>query len=187
MLSISDIKPGTIISHDDQPYVVIHAQHVKMGRGGANLKTKLKNLITEQTLDITYSGSDKVAEADLERSKANYLYSENDACFFMDNESYEQFELAKETLGDQADFLKEGLTVDVLIFKGQPVSIKLPVKIDFRVIESPPGVKGDTAGSATKMVKLETGKEVRAPLFINQNDVIKINTETSEYVERVNA
>lgn len=185
MLSISDIKLGTVISHKDQPYIVIYTQHVKMGRGGANLKTKLRNLITGQNLDVTYSGSDKAEEADLERAKANYLYNEGDEFYFMDNESYEQFSLAREALGDQADFLKEGLTVDVLIYESHPVSVKLPAKVELKVIQSPPGIKGDTAGSASKIATLETGKEIRVPLFINQDEIIRVNTETGEYVERV--
>lgn len=184
MLTINDIKLGSIISHDNQPYIVTQAQHVKMGRGGANLKTKLKNLITGQTLDITFSGGDKIEEADLERSKANFLYQENDSYYFMDNETYEQFLLPQEIIGQAADFLKENLTVNVLIYKNRPVSIKLPIKVDLKITQSPPGVKGDTAGSATKMVTLETGKELKVPLFINQDDVVKVNTETGEYVER---
>ena len=186
MLSFSDIKLGTIITHAYQPYLVVQAQHLKMGRGGANLKTKLKNLITGQNLEITFSGGDKIEEANLERSKANFLYSENETYHFMNNESYEQFQLNQEVIGVQAGFLKEGLTVDVLIYKNKPVSVKLPVKVDLKVLECPPGVKGDTAGAATKLVTLETNKEVKAPLFINQGDLIKINTETGEYVERVN-
>lgn len=186
MLSISDIKIGTIITHANQPYSVVQAQHLKMGRGGANLKTKLKNLITGQNLEITFSGGDKVEEAILERSHVNFLYSENDTYYFMNNENYEQLQLTSEVIGEQVGFLKEGLTVDVLIYKNKPVSVKLPVKVDLKVLESPPGVKGDTAGSATKLVTLETGKEVKAPLFINEGDVLKINTETGEYVERVN-
>lgn len=185
MLSISDIKIGTAITHNGQPYIVIYAQHAKQGRGGANLKTKLKNLITGNNLEITYSGSDKAQEADLERAKANFLYKEGDSYNFMDNDSYEQFMLAKETIGDPADFLKEGVTVDVLIFEGRPVSVKLPTKVELLITETPPGVKGDTAGSAMKTAVLETGKEIRVPLFINQGELIRVNTETEEYVERV--
>jgi len=184
MLSINEIKLGTIISHNGQPYQVIYTQHVKMGRGGANLKTKLRNLITGQNLEVTYSGGGKAETADLERSKANFLYAETDNYFFMDNESYEQFDIKKEILGPQADYLKEGTPVDVLIYEGKPVSIKIPVKIELKVIQSPPGIKGDTAGSAFKQVTLETGKEIKVPLFINQNDIIRINTETGEYLER---
>ena len=184
MLSINDIKIGLVITHNNQPYVVIAAQHVKMGRGGANLKTKLRNLLTGQNLDMTYSGGDKAEEADLERAKANFLYAEGDDYYFMDNESYEQFSLTKEVIGSPADFLKDGLTVDVLIFEGHPVSVKVPVKVELEVKDSPPGVKGDTAGSVAKVVTLETGREIKAPLFINQGDKIRVNTETGEYVER---
>jgi len=185
MLTISDIKLGTVITHSGQPYVVIAADHHKMGRGGANLKTKLKNLITGNNLEITYSGGDKAQEADTERSKADFLYKENDKCYFMDNANYEQFELDKEIIGSPADFLKEGLTVDVLIFEGKPVSIKLPIKVELEVKETPPGIKGDTAGAAMKTATLETGKEIRVPLFVNQGDIVRVNTETEEYVERV--
>ena len=186
MLSINEIKLGSVIAHGNEPYRVVYTQHVKMGRGGANLKTKLKNLITGQALEITYSGGDKIEEADMERSKANFLYREDETFNFMDNDSYEQFSLDKEAIGEPADFLKEGMTVDVLIFKQKPVSIKLPAKADLKIISSPPGIKGDTAGSATKMATLETGKQLKVPLFINEGDVIKVNTETGEYVERVN-
>jgi len=186
MLTINDIKLGSVITHNGQPYMVIYTQHVKMGRGGANLKTKLKNLITGQNLEMTYSGGDKLEEANLERRKANFLYKEGVDYYFMDNQNFEQFSLNKETIGPSADFLKEGLTVEVLIYEEKPVSVKLPVKVELKVVESPPGVRGDTAGSASKIVTLETGKEIKAPLFINQNDVIRINTETEEYVERVN-
>lgn len=185
MLTISDIKLGTAITHNNQPYVVIAADHHKMGRGGANLKTKLKNLITGANLEITYSGGDKAQEADMERSKANFLYQEGDKYFFMDNTSYEQFELPQEVIGTPAAFLKDGMAVEVLIYEGRPVSIKLPIKVELEVKETPPGIKGDTAGSAMKTATLETGKEIRVPLFVNQGDMIRVNTETEEYVERV--
>jgi len=185
MLSLNDLKLGRVISLNNEPYQVVFYQHIKVARGGAVAKTKLKNLITGATLDKTFSGSDKIDEADLERSKANFLYQNNDSYTFMDNQSYEQFELERETIGLQADFLKEGQTVDTMIYQGKPVSIKLPIKIELKVVESPPGVKGDTAGSATKMITLETGKQIKAPLFINQDEIIRVNTETGEYVERV--
>lgn len=186
MLSINDIKLGTVITHQGQPYQAIYTQHIKVARGGANLKTKLRNLITGQNLELTFSGGDKIEEADLQRAKANFLYSDGNSFHFMDNESYEQFSLNKEAIGAQTEFLKEGLTVDVLIYENQPVSVKIPIKVELKVAQSPPGIKGDTAGSAAKLVTLETGKEIKAPLFINQGDVIKVNTETGEYVERVN-
>lgn len=185
MLNINEIKLGTAIKHNGQPYVVIAAQHVKMGRGGANLKTKLKNLITGQNLEITYSGGDKAEEADLERTKANFLYKDGSNCFFMDNSTFEQFELAEEVIGQQSKFLKDGMPVEVLVFQNKPACIKAPIKVELEVKETPPGIKGDTAGSAMKIATLETGAEIKVPLFVNQGDVIRVNTETEEYVERV--
>ena len=184
MLSISDIKLGTTITHNGQPYIVVSAQHQKQGRGGATLKTKLKNLISGANLEITYAGGDKAQEADLSRAKANFLYSTSSAYYFMDNESFEQFELPGEMIGDPAGFLKEGMTVEVLLFENKPVSIKLPIKVELKVTQSPPAVKGDTAGPVNKVITLETGKEIKAPLFINQGEMIRVNTETGEYVER---
>ena len=186
MLSINEIKIGKVIIVNNEPYVVTKTDHHKMGRGGAVLKVKLKNLISGNVLERTFQGNDKAEPANTERKKANFMYLDEDNANFMDNESYEQFSLDKEAIGEPADFLKEGMTVDVLIFKQKPVSIKLPAKADLKIISSPPGIKGDTAGSATKMATLETGKQLKVPLFINEGDVIKVNTETGEYVERVN-
>ena len=186
MLSISDLKLGAVITHNGQPYIMTAAQHVKQGRGGANLKAKLKNLITGQNLEMTYGGGDKIEEADLARARANFLYGQGDDFYFMDNESYDQFSLKKEVVGEPTGFLKEGLEVEVLIFQGNPVAIKLPIKAEFKVTEAPPSVKGDTAGNAMKLITLETGKQIKAPLFIKEGEIIRVNTETGEYVERVN-
>jgi elongation factor P len=186
MLSISEIKLGTFITHKGQPYQVIYTQHVKMGRGGANLKTKLRNLLTGQNLEITYSGADKAEEANLEYQKASFLYKDSENFYFMSNDTFEQFNLDKQAVGPAADFLKEGTNVDILVFESKPVAARLPIKMDLKVIECPPGVKGDTAGSASKIVTLETGKEIKAPLFIKEGEIIRVNTETGEYVERVN-
>jgi elongation factor P len=184
MFTIGDLKAGTIISHQGQPYVVVSANHIKTGRGGANLRTKIKNLVSGQNLEITYAGGDKIEEADLARSKASFLYCHNDDFAFMDSNSFEQFELKAEILGEQIGYLKEGLEVDTLIYNGRVVSVSLPAKIDLLVTEAVPGVKGDTAGTANKIVTLETGKQLRTPLFINKGDVIRVNTQTGEYVER---
>ena len=185
MYGISDLKVGTIITHNNQPYVVVSANHIKTGRGGANLRTKIKNLVTGQNLEITYAGGDKIDEADLERSKASFLYKDGENYAFMDSNSFEQFELEAETLGEQTGYLKEGLEVDTLIYNGKTVSISLPPKVDFLIVEAVPGVKGDTAGNASKLVTLETGKQIRTPLFVNQGETIRVNTQTGEYVERV--
>ncbi len=184
MLSISEIKIGKIILTNDEPYIVVKADHHKMGRGGAVLKTKLKNLITGNVLEKTFQGNDKAKEADISRKKANYLYKDNQDAFLMDNENYEQFSINLEQIGDKQKFLKDGIDVDVLYFNGQPMTIDLPIKMQFKVISAPPGIKGNSAGNVTKQIELETGATINAPLFINEGDSIKVNTDTGEYVER---
>ena len=186
MLAINEIKQGKIIVISNEPYIVLKTDHHKMGRGGAVLKTKLKNLITGNALEKTFQGNDKAQEAETEKRKANYLYQEGGEAFFMDNENYEQFSLSIDQIGDKAKFLKEEITVDVLYFNDNPVSVNLPIKIDYKVTNAPPGVKGDSAGNVTKIVELETGIELIAPMFVDTDDIVRVNTDTGEYVERVN-
>lgn len=184
MLSLSEIKIGALLKIADEPYAVIKADHHKMGRGGAVLKTKLKNLLNGNVIEKTFQGNDKAEEAETETNKANYLYkTESEACF-MDNESFEQFSLPLEQIGDKLKFLKEGMDVDIMYFQGNPASLKLPIKISLKVISSPPGVKGNSAGNVTKTVELETGAQINAPMFINEGDMVIINTDTEEYVSR---
>lgn len=183
-MNLTDLKLNTIITYNNEPYLIVSSQHQKMGRGGAVVKTKLKNLITSATLDKTFAGGDKFSEADITKTKANFLYTENNQYHFMDSENYEQFTFTKEIMAGKEDYLKEGLVVNVLNYNNQPIAIELPIKCNFKVIQAPPAVKGDTAGSATKIVTLETGKKIKTPLFIKEGDQIKINTETGEYVER---
>jgi elongation factor P len=184
MLSISEIKPGRVIKINSQPYVVTKTDHHKMGRGGAVLKTKLRNLIDGRVLDQTFQGVQQAEEAETETKKANYLYKDAEQAFFMDNESFEQFSLDLDVLESQAKFLKDGTDVSVLYFEGKPVTIDLPIKMDFRVVSAPPGVKGNSAGNVKKQVEIETGATVSVPMFINEGDVIRINTESGDYVER---
>lgn len=184
MLSISEIKLGTVITYKDQPYVVVKADHLKMGRGGAVLKTKLKNLITGEVLPETFQQSDTVSPAEIERRKASFLYADSEQYYFMESESYEQFFLSENDIADQIKFLKEGLEVDVLKYEGKPVAVNLPIKIKYEVKEAPPGVKGDTASGASKQVVLENDLTVNAPLFVNKGDEIIVNSENGEYVER---
>lgn len=185
MLSLNEIKIGSIIKIGEEPYVVLRADHHKMGRGGAVLKTKLKNLINGSVMDRTYQGNDKADEASTEKKKANFMYKDDIEAYFMDNSNYEQFSLPLEQLGDKKRFLKDGTDVDVLYFQDRPVAMELPIKVDLVVVSAPPGVKGNSAGSVTKVVTLETGAEINAPMFINEGDVVRVNTDTGEYVERV--
>ncbi len=184
MLSINEIKPGRVIKINSQPYVVTKTDHHKMGRGGAVLKTKLRNLIDGRVLDQTFQGVQQAEEAETETKKANYLYKDAEQAFFMDNESFEQFSLDLDVLDSQAKFLKDGIDVSVLYFEAKPVTIELPIKMDFKVVSAPPGVKGNSAGNVNKQVEIETGATISVPMFINEGDVIRINTETGDYVER---
>lgn len=156
-----------------------------MGRGGAVLKIKCRNLINGNVLEKTYQGSEKAEEAETETKKANFMYKDKEEAYFMDNTSFEQFNLHMEDLGDSEKFLKDGTDVDVLYFEGKPVSISLPIKMEFKVLSAPPGVKGNSVGNVNKLVEIETGAEISVPMFINEGDMIRINTDTGEYVERV--
>jgi elongation factor P len=184
MLGISDIKAGKNILWEGSPYVVLSAEHSKTGRAGAVLRTKLKNLLNASVLEKTFNGSDKVDEADMSKSKAQYLYPEQDGFVFMDTNTYDQFTLAKDVIGNAYLYMLEGTEVSVLNFNEIPVNIELPIKVTLTVIEAPPGIKGDTAGTGGKVVTMETGLKVSAPLFINDGDKLIINTEKGEYVSR---
>ena len=188
MLSLNEIKIGKIIVPRgigaSEPYVAIKTEHHKMGRGGAVLKVKMRNLINGNILDQTLQGNDKVAEAETEKKKANFMYKDENEAHFMDNENYEQFGIALEQIGDKIKFLREGVDIDCLYFEGRPVAIELPIKVELKVVSAPPGVKGNSAGSVTKTVELETGAQLNVPMFINAGDIIRINTDTGEYAER---
>jgi len=184
MLNLSTVKTGKTISLNNEPYLVIFHQHSKMGRAGAVLRTKLKNLKTGTVKEKTFQGADKIEEAEITKSKAQFLYRDGENYFFMDNASYEQFSLPESVLGNSVNYLLEGTEATILNYNSQPINIELPVKMEFRVVESPPAIRGNTADGGSKQVTLETGIKVNTPLFIKQGDVIRINTDTGEYVER---
>lgn len=184
MLDISQIKIGSTIEYNDEPYQVVRRDHHKMGRGGAVLKTKLKNLATGQTLEKTFGPADRLPAADLTHSRATYLYPEDSNYLFMDTQTYEQFSLSAEQLGSKAKFLAENTEVQILNFKNQPVNIELPTKITLKITSAPPGVRGDTAQGATKEVETEAGLRLSVPLFIKEGDQIIVDTRDGQYVER---
>jgi len=184
MLNINEIKAGKNILWEGAPYAVLTAEHSKTGRAGAVLRTKLKNLLNGSVLEKTFNGSDKADEADMSKSKAQYLYSEQSGFVFMDTVTYDQFSLAKDVIGNAYLYLLEGTEVNVLNFNDIPVNIELPIKVTLTVVEAPPGIKGDTAGTGGKVIKLETGLKISAPLFVNEGDKIIVNTERGEYVSR---
>ena len=186
MLTLSGIKVGKKIIIEGEPFVVLFAQHSKMGRAGAVLRTKLKNLITGATINKTFQGADKIAPAEITTQKAQYLYADGQNHYFMNGDTYEQFELSAEVIGENSKFLTEGTEIDVLYFGESAINIELPVKMDFKVIEAPPAVKGNTADGGSKQVTIETGIKVNVPLFIKTGDKIRVNTQTGEYSERAN-
>ena len=184
MLGITDLKVGTKFKQDGDPFVVLSYYHSKMGRGGAVVKTKIKNLRTGATFDKTFQGSDKVDEADLSKKPATYLYADNDSANFMDAESYEQFTLPIAKIGTQKQFLIENSPVDILYFGDEPMDIELPIKMTFAVTSAPPGIKGNTASAVTNKVTIETGAIVDAPVFVKEGDKIVVDTRDGSYIER---
>jgi len=185
MYSITNLKNGTKITIYNEPFVVLKYEHSQQGRGGAVVKTHLKNLITGATLMRTFQGNDKIEPADIRHTKAQFVYADGDMYTFMDDENYEQFELSKEVLSDIIPFLKEGDSVDVMNYNDNPINIVVKAKVELKVIETPPGVKGDTVSGGTKPATLETGLIIQVPLFINVDDEIRVNTAEKTYVERV--
>lgn len=185
MLTMNDLKIGTVVTFKNEPHVVTFSQHVQMGRGSAVVRTKLKSLISGNVLEETFKGGDKFEEADLSRTKASFMYRDGPTFYFMDSQSYEQFGFPREQIGDISQFVSEGAEVEVLNYDGKPVSITLPAKVTLRVTSAPPSVRGDTAqGKVTKAVTTETGLVVHTPIFVKEGDSIRVNTETGEYVER---
>lgn len=185
MISINSVKVGDYILFQNDPYEVIFSQHSKTGRAGAVLRTKLKNLITSAIINHTFQGSDEIVLAQLETRKAQYLYKNGDFFVFMDNENYEQFDLLDKNIGQKGHFLVEGCEIEVVYYENKAINIKLPIKMDFKVIEAPPAIKGNTASGGTKQVKIETGTKINTPLFIEEGDVVRVNTEKGQYCERV--
>lgn len=184
MLSLSEVKTGKNITLNNEPYLVIFHQHSKTGRAGAVLRTKIRNLNTGAVMEKTFQGADKIEEAQISKTKAQYLYREGENFFFMDNATYEQFSLPQAVLAGSTKYLLEGTEITILNYNGKPINIELPVKIELRVVEAPPAIRGNTADGGTKQVTLETGIKVNTPLFVKVGDILRINTETGEYVER---
>lgn len=182
MLTLSDIKIGRLILLDGQPHRVLSSEHSKMGRMGAVLRTKLVNLVTGAMFDKTFQGADKVDEATIAHRKAQYLYRDGDNFAFMDLESYEQFELGKNMVGDAVRYLTDGMEVSLAFFGESPIALELPIKVELIVTDAPPSVKGNTASGGDKVVTVQTGATFTTPLFIEIGDTIIVNTERGDYV-----
>jgi elongation factor P len=186
MISTSDIKRGVCFKLDGDLFSVVEFLHVKPGKGGAFVRTKLKNVKKGTVIDRTFRSGEKFEDVRLEKSSMQYLYDEGDHLVFMNTESYEQESVPKEAIGNAIKFIKVEDVIDITFYEGQPVSVEPPSSVVLKVVYAEPGIKGDTATNVLKPVKVETEAEVKVPLFINEGDSIKINTETGEYIERVN-
>jgi len=186
MLDYNQLKPGTYIILDGQPYVVTEFKFVRMQQRRPVAQTKIKSLITGNVIEKTFQQSDKIEEAELETRQVKYLYSHRNEIWFCEvNNPAARFNLPESAVGDYVDMMKPNSIVDALVFNDQIIKIKIPIKIELKVVEAPPSTKGNTAQGGTKQVKLETGAIINVPLFINEGDVVRINTETREYIERV--
>jgi elongation factor P len=184
MYSTAQFRRGLKIEIKGKPFTIVETQHVKPGKGGAFVRTKLKNLETGQVLEQTFRSGAKVDIPDLEEKNMQYLYLDGEQYVFMDNETYDQIFVMADYLGDSISFFKPNIDVTVLYFNGKPIGVDLPITVNLEVTETEPGIKGDTATGATKLATLESGLTVQVPLFIEQGDVLKIDTRSGEYMER---
>lgn len=185
MYQTSDIRKGLKIELGGKPFIIVDFLHVKPGKGGAFVRTKLKNMETGQVLEQTFRSGEKIGVPDIAEKNMQYLYQGTEGYCFMDNETYEQVFLTEENLGENTNYLAPNIDIDVLYFEGRPIGIELPVAVELTVAQAEPGVKGDTASSTTKPAVLETGMTINVPLFINEGEKIKVDTRTGEYMERV--
>ena len=184
MASTTNIVKGIAINFKHGSWLISEAQFVNPGKGAAFTRTKLKNLKTGQVIEHTFRSGESVELIDVARKKAQYLYKDNESFYFMDNETYEQFQLENTAIGDNSRFLVDGTEVYVLHIDANPISIQLPPKMDFKVTQAPPGVKGDTATGGSKEVTMETGTTIKVPLFIKEGEIIKINTDDGSYISK---
>ncbi|MFC1624282.1 elongation factor P [Candidatus Omnitrophota bacterium] len=183
-VSINQTKKGSSVELDGEVYYVVEWDHVKPGKGGAFVRTKLKNVRLGTTIARTFRPTEKIELAYIEKKNLQYLYSSNDSCEFMDHDTYDQVSLQRGQLGEVLDCLKENLEVTALVCKNKIIALEPPVFIDMKITSTEPGIRGDTSRAGTKPAKTETGMTIDVPLFINEGDIVRIDTRTKEYVSR---
>ncbi|TYO95643.1 elongation factor P [Desulfallas thermosapovorans] len=184
MVSTNDFRTGLTIELEGDVYQVVEFQHVKPGKGAAFVRSKLKNLRTGAVVDKTFNAGEKMPRARIDRREAQYLYNDGSDYHFMDMESFDQFSLNNDQLGDAIKFLKENMTITVMMFQGRTIGVDLPNVVELEVVETAPGIKGDTASGGSKPATLETGYVVQVPFFINTGDILQIDTRTGHYIKR---
>ena len=185
MATTSNIKNGSVIFHKNKRMKVVEFLHVKPGKGPAFVRTKLKDIATGKVIDETFNSGVKLEFLKIEAKEMQYLYSDTDSHFFMDNQTFEQVSVLNSTIGKNVNFLKDGMNVDLLFDGSEILDIRLPSHVNLNVVETEPGIKGNTATGATKPAKVETGYLVQVPLFVVEGNILKIDTRTGEYIERL--
>ena len=184
MINSSELRKGITIELDGELYQVLDYQHIKIGRGSAMVRLKIRDICAGHTTERTFQASERFTRARLDYRTMLYLYNDGDLYYFMDEENYEQIPISANQLGDVLNYLKEGISLEVSSYKGQLVGVELPITVELKVIETDPGFKGNTATSGNKPATLETGITIQVPLFINKDDTIKVNTRNGNYLER---
>jgi elongation factor P len=185
MIDSGELRKGLTIELDGKLYQVVDYQHIKMGRGSAQVRLKLRDIRSGHNIERSFQASEKFTRARLDSRIMQYLYNDGDAYYFMDEETFEQIPIDASQLGDVTDYLKEGMSLTVSSYKGKLIGVELPVAVELEVAETGPGFKGDTATAGNKPAKLETGITIQVPMFINNGDIIKVDTRTGEYLERI--
>jgi elongation factor P len=185
MISTSEFKKGVCIEVDGELYRVLNYEHIKMGRGSAQVKIKLQNLRSGAIVDRGYQAGAKFKRVSLDHRTVQYLYHDGDIYHFMDTTTFEQMALNADHLGDDVNYLKEGITLELLLYSDEPLAVELPITVDLEITDTEPGFKGDTATGGNKPAILETGMKILVPLFVNKGDVIRVDTRTGQYLERV--
>ena len=185
-VSTAEFKKGLKIQFDGAPYTIVDFQHVKPGKGGAFVRTKLKHMRLGRVIDNTFRAGEKVELVDFEEKRMQFLYKD-DRYHFMDLDTYDQISLSAEEVGEARDFLKENTEVEILFIEGSPVTVELPNFIEIQIAKTDPGIRGDTASGGSKPATLETGAVIQVPLFLNEGDVVKVDTRSGDYLGRVAA
>lgn len=185
MIGPNDLKPGVYFIFEGQPYETLETHHLKMQQRRPVVQTRMRNMLNGKVLERNMAQSDLFEEADIQKKSVKYLYSHRNEFWFCElNDPSKRFKLDEEIIGDQTKFLKANTEIGAITFNDEIINISLPIKMQFKVVEAPPGIKGDTAQGGIKSVKIETGASVNVPLFVNQEDIIIVNTQTGQYVER---
>jgi elongation factor P len=185
MISTSELRKGVAIELDGELWQILDYHHIKMGRGSAQVRITLRNIKRGQTIERSFQAGTKWPRAQMERRPVQFLYRDGDDFFFMDNDNYDQFSLTADQLSDAVNYLKDGMTLDRTAYQGETIGVELPVTVELRVTQTEPGFAGDTAQGARKAATLETGLVVQVPLFVVEDDVVRVDTRTGEYQTRV--